>query len=150
MEFKHVSVLLNECIEALNIKENGIYVDGTAGGGGHSFEIAKRLGQGKLYALDRDPDAVIAASKRLEGLSAKVINSNFENMKIYTILWGPQFKSQGLPEPKSQRYPLGPSCKNQETRRAHGFCLGEAASCSKAEGEVRVMPTREEKKGKKK
>lgn len=81
MEFKHVSVLLNECIEALNIKENGIYVDGTAGGGGHSFEIAKRLGQGKLYALDRDPDAVIAASKRLEGLSAKVINSNFENMK---------------------------------------------------------------------
>ena len=76
--------------------------------------------------------------------------SNFENMKIYTILWGPQFKSQGLPEPKSQRYPLGPSCKNQETRRAHGFCLGEAASCSKAEGEVRVMPTREEKKGKKK
>ena len=46
MEFKHISVLLNECIEALNIKPNGIYIDGTAGGGGHSFEIAKRLKNG--------------------------------------------------------------------------------------------------------
>lgn len=80
MEFKHISVLLNECIEALNIKSDGIYVDGTAGGGGHSYQIAKRLKNGRLYALDRDPDAVRAATKRLEGLPAQVINSNFENM----------------------------------------------------------------------
>lgn len=53
------------------------------------------------------------------------------------------------PKLETQRYPLGPCCKNQETRRAHGFCLGEAASCSKAEGEVRVTPTSEEKKGEK-
>lgn len=80
MEFKHISVLLNECIEALNVKPDGIYIDGTAGGGGHSFEIAKRLTSGKLYALDRDPDAIKAASRRLEGLPAQVIESNFENM----------------------------------------------------------------------
>lgn len=88
MEFKHISVLLNECIEALNIKPDGIYVDGTAGGGGHSFEIAKRLKNGRLYALDRDPDAVRAATKRLEGLPAEVINSNFENMSEVLALKG--------------------------------------------------------------
>ena len=81
MEFKHKSVLLNETIEALNIKPNGIYVDGTAGGAGHSSEIAKKLINGILYALDRDPDAVKVATERLSGLSAKVINTNFSDMK---------------------------------------------------------------------
>ena len=67
MEFSHVSVLLDESINGLNIKPDGIYVDGTAGGGGHSFEIAKRLGsEGRLIALDRDPDAIIAASQKLK------------------------------------------------------------------------------------
>ncbi len=79
MEFSHISVLLNESIAALNIKENGIYVDGTAGGGGHSFEIASRLKKGKLIALDRDPDAIKAATKRLNGLSAEVVQSNFKD-----------------------------------------------------------------------
>jgi len=79
MEFSHISVLLNESIAALNIKENGIYVDGTAGGGGHSFEIASRLKKGKLIALDRDPDAIKAATKRLSGLSAEVVQSNFKD-----------------------------------------------------------------------
>lgn len=79
MEFSHISVLLNESIAALNIKENGIYVDGTAGGGGHSFEIASRLKKGKLIALDRDPDAIKAASQRLSGLSAEVVQSNFKD-----------------------------------------------------------------------
>ena len=65
-EFKHISVLLEESIDALNIKENGIYVDGTAGGAGHSREIAKRLNGGKLIALDRDPDAVAVATERLK------------------------------------------------------------------------------------
>ncbi len=80
MEFNHISVLLNETIDALDIKENGIYIDGTAGGAGHSSEIAKRLKNGKLYALDRDPDAVEIATERLKGLNAQVINSNFSDM----------------------------------------------------------------------
>lgn len=78
IDFHHVSVLLNECIEGLNIKENGIYVDGTAGGAGHSSEIAKRLTTGKLIALDKDPDAVEIATKRLSVFpNATVIHSDF-------------------------------------------------------------------------
>lgn len=80
MTFNHKSVLLEETIEALCIKENGIYVDGTAGGAGHSSHIAQRLKGGMLYALDRDPDAVKIATERLKGYPAKVINSNFSNM----------------------------------------------------------------------
>ena len=79
MEFSHISVLLNESVEALNIKPNGIYLDGTAGGGGHSFHIASRLKGGKLIALDRDPDAIIAAGERLKGLPAQVVRSNFKD-----------------------------------------------------------------------
>lgn len=81
MEFNHISVLLNETIESLNIKPDGIYADGTAGGAGHSSEIAKRLKDGMLYAFDRDPDAVKIATERLKGYNAKVINSNFSEMK---------------------------------------------------------------------
>ena len=60
VEFHHVSVLLNECIEGLNIKENGIYVDGTLGGAGHSSEIVKRLKTGRLIGIDQDTDAINA------------------------------------------------------------------------------------------
>lgn len=81
MEFKHISVLLNEVIESLNIKPDGIYVDGTVGGAGHSTEIAKRLVSGRLIALDRDPDAVKTATERLKGYNATVIQSNFADMK---------------------------------------------------------------------
>lgn len=81
MEFNHISVLLNETIESLNIKPDGIYADGTAGGAGHSKEIAKRLKSGMLYAFDRDPDAVRVATERLKGLNAQVINSNFSEMQ---------------------------------------------------------------------
>lgn len=80
MEFKHISVLLNEVIESLNIKPDGIYIDGTAGGAGHSSEIAKRLTSGMLYALDQDPDAVAVATERLKDLPATVIKSNFKEM----------------------------------------------------------------------
>lgn len=80
MEFIHKSVLLEETIAALNIKPDGIYVDGTAGGAGHSSEIAKRLKNGFLFALDRDLDAVKIASERLKGYPAKVIESNFSDM----------------------------------------------------------------------
>lgn len=81
MEFIHKSVLLDETIENLDIKENGIYVDGTAGGAGHSKEIARRLTSGKLFALDRDPDAVAVATERLKGLPAEVIKTNYADMK---------------------------------------------------------------------
>lgn len=80
MEFNHISVLLNETISALDIKADGIYIDGTAGGAGHSKEIAKKLKNGLLLALDQDPDAVKIATERLYGLPAKVIRSNFADM----------------------------------------------------------------------
>ena len=83
MEFKHVSVLLSECIEGLAIKPEGIYCDGTAGGAGHSREIAKRLDAqkgGRLIAIDRDPDAVKVAAQRLEGLPAQVVKGNYSQI----------------------------------------------------------------------
>ena len=64
-EFYHVSVLLDECIEGLNIRPDGIYVDGTLGGAGHSSQIAKRLTTGRLIGIDRDPVALKAAGERL-------------------------------------------------------------------------------------
>lgn len=66
MEFKHIPVMLNEVIDGLNIKTDGIYVDCTVGGGGHSFEIARRLTTGHLYAFDRDQDAIKKSTKTLE------------------------------------------------------------------------------------
>lgn len=82
MEFKHMSVLLNECIEGLNIKENGIYVDGTLGGGGHSLEILKKLSkEGTLIGIDQDKDALKAASERLQNFeNVKFVHSNFYNI----------------------------------------------------------------------
>ena len=64
MSFHHISVLLNECIEALNISPDKIYVDGTAGGAGHSLHIAQKLLTGRLIAIDKDPDAVKIATER--------------------------------------------------------------------------------------
>lgn len=83
VEFHHVSVLLNECIEGLNIKENGIYVDGTLGGAGHSSEIVKRLKTGRLIGIDQDTDAINAATKRLEPYKDRVtlVHDNFSNIK---------------------------------------------------------------------
>lgn len=83
MEFTHVPVLLEECIEGLDIKPDGVYVDGTAGGAGHSSAIAARLGEnGRLIALDRDPDAVRIASERLSVFpNATVIHSNYSQMR---------------------------------------------------------------------
>ncbi len=80
MEFSHISVLLNECIEGLSIKPNGIYVDGTTGGAGHSIEIAKRLDKGRLIAIDRDPTAVEVASKRLKEYNASVVKANYSEI----------------------------------------------------------------------
>ena len=81
--FSHVTVLLNEAVEGLNIKEDGIYVDCTLGGGGHSSEILKRLTTGHLYCFDQDNHAIEAASKRLEAISNNftIIRTNFKNIK---------------------------------------------------------------------
>ena len=82
MEFKHKPVLLNECIENLNIRNNGIYVDGTLGGGGHSYHILKKLnGTGMLIGIDRDMDAIKAATKRLaEFNNFKTVHDNHANI----------------------------------------------------------------------
>lgn len=84
MEFKHKSVLLKETIEALQIKPDGVYVDGTLGGGGHSYEICRRLSdKGKLIGIDQDEDAIRAAGKRLEefGNRVTIVRSNYRHMK---------------------------------------------------------------------
>lgn len=82
MEFHHISVLLNEVIEGLNIKENGIYIDGTLGGAGHSKEIVKRLKDGKLIGIDQDLNALDKAAEVLEEYKDKVIlkHNNYENI----------------------------------------------------------------------
>lgn len=83
MEFHHISVLLNECIDNLNIRPDGIYVDGTMGGGGHSLEIAKRLTTGRLICIDQDPNAHEAAGKRLVEYKDRItfVRDNFGNIK---------------------------------------------------------------------
>lgn len=83
MEFKHISVLKDEAITGLNIKPDGVYVDCTLGGGGHSYEIAKSLQDGKLICFDKDTDAIEFAKTRLKEFSDKIIfvNDNFANIK---------------------------------------------------------------------
>lgn len=84
MEFNHYSVLLNETIENLNIKPDGIYVDGTLGGGGHAYQVASRLSEkGRLIGIDQDAYAIAAAGERLKEFGDKItiIRSNYANMK---------------------------------------------------------------------
>ena len=81
MEFKHIPVMLNECINGLNIKSDGVYFDGTLGGGGHSEQILKNLNDnGLLVATDRDEEAILHTSSRLSKYSNfKAVKSNFKN-----------------------------------------------------------------------
>ena len=84
MDFKHTSVLFEECMEGLAIRPDGIYVDGTLGGGGHSYHICEKLSEnGILIGIDRDQDALDAASKRLEGFKCQKIfvQSNYSDIK---------------------------------------------------------------------
>ena len=82
MEFNHIPVLLNETIEGLAVSENGIYVDGTAGGGGHSAEILRRLKSGRLISIDQDPDAIQTLTERFKkNENSIIIKGNFADMK---------------------------------------------------------------------
>lgn len=83
MEFKHIPILLTECIDNLNINPNGVYVDGTLGGAGHSLEIVKRLKNGRLIGIDKDQEAINASTKRLKEYKNKVtfVNDDFKNYK---------------------------------------------------------------------
>lgn len=102
MEFVHESVLLDECIEGLDIKPNGIYVDGTLGGAGHSREIAKRLDGGLLIGIDRDEIALKAAGERLEGYNVKLVHGNFKD--VANIL-----AELGIPKVDGMLFDLGVS-----------------------------------------
>lgn len=89
MEFSHVSVLLFEAVGSLNIKKDGVYVDCTAGGGGHSAEILKRLENGRLFALDRDPEAIAALKERFKGDErVTVVQTEFENIRSVLATYG--------------------------------------------------------------
>ena len=83
MEFKHKPVMLMPCIEGLEIKKDGIYIDGTLGGAGHSIEIAKRLSpKGKLIGIDRDEEALTAAQEKLKDFSNVIyVHDNHDNIK---------------------------------------------------------------------
>ncbi|MGN0305127.1 MAG: 16S rRNA (cytosine(1402)-N(4))-methyltransferase RsmH [Lachnospiraceae bacterium] len=83
MEFKHTSVLLKETIEGLNIRPEGIYVDGTLGGGGHAYQVCKRLTNGKFVGIDQDEAAIEAAGERLKAFQDKVtiVRSNYSSLK---------------------------------------------------------------------
>lgn len=89
MEFSHVSVLLYEAVSSLDIKKDGVYVDCTAGGGGHSAEILKRLENGRLFALDRDPEAIAALKERFKGDErVTVVQTEFENIRSVLATYG--------------------------------------------------------------
>ena len=89
MSFSHTPVLLQETVEGLAVRENGIYVDGTAGGGGHSGAILKRLTTGKLISIDQDPDAISTLTQKFKhNENAIIIKGNFGNMKELLALRG--------------------------------------------------------------
>lgn len=113
--FEHKSVLLNEAIESLNIREDGIYVDCTLGGGGHSKEILKRLTTGHLYCFDQDDYAIAAATARLQDISDHftIINSNFVNIKT-------KLHEQGVEKVDGVLYDLGVSSP-QFDEESRGF-----------------------------
>ncbi len=82
MEFKHVTVLLREAVDGLNIRPDGVYVDGTAGGGGHSAEILSSLNDGSLYSIDQDPDAIATVTERFrDDPRSHIVQGNFGDMK---------------------------------------------------------------------
>lgn len=116
MEFNHKPVLLSEVVDGLNIKADGIYLDGTVGGGGHAREIGSRLGSdGQLVCLDRDLEAIAAARKRLAGMACSIslFHSNYGDVKQV-------LKDQGIKNPNGALLDLGVSSFQLDTAR-RGF-----------------------------
>lgn len=124
MEFKHVSVLLQETVDNLITKTDGIYVDGTLGGGGHSFEICSRLtGDGRLIGIDQDADAIAAATKRLEPYKDRVtiLRSNYRDIKN-------QLASVGIDKVDGIMLDLGVSSYQLDTPE-RGFTYRDENAC---------------------
>lgn len=121
MEFNHVSVLLNETIEGLNIKPDGIYADGTLGGAGHSYQIASKLnGLGRLIGFDQDEDAITASTERLkEFKNVTIVRSNYRNMKE-------ELNNRGINKVDGILLDLGVSSYQLDTV-SRGFSYKEAA-----------------------
>ena len=119
MEFKHIPVLLNEVIEGLEIKPDGVYIDCTLGGAGHSVEIAKRLGKGTLIGFDQDEEAVQAAKNRLKDYNCIIINDNFSNIKT-------RLENEGIKKADGVLMDLGVSSHQLDTAE-RGFSYHEDA-----------------------
>lgn len=115
MEFKHYSVMLRETIEYLNIKADGIYLDGTLGGGGHAWEVCSRLEQGHFYGIDQDDAAITAAGRRLADYAGKVtlIRNNYRNARAALL-------EQGVSQLDGILLDLGVSSHQLDTRE-RGF-----------------------------
>ena len=121
MEFAHKSVLLRQSVEELNIRPDGIYLDGTLGGAGHSLEIARRLETGRLICIDRDPAALAAAEERLREYRDRVtlVRDNFENLARV-------LEQQGTPRIDGMLFDLGVSSPQLDDA-ARGFSYTAAA-----------------------
>lgn len=120
MEFKHKSVLLDETIRELHIRKDGIYVDGTLGGGGHAYEVCSQLSkEGRFYGIDQDADAIVAAGKRLESFGdiVTIIRSNYCHMKQV-------LKEQGVEQVSGIVLDLGVSSYQLDTAE-RGFTYRE-------------------------
>jgi len=110
MEFSHVPVLYNECMEALKIKPSGIYADGTLGGGGHAYHVAEKLTTGRLIGIDQDGDAIKAATERLKGFGDKVIIVRDNYVNIASV-----FSSLGIEKADGIYIDLGVSSYQLDT-----------------------------------
>lgn len=130
MEFHHVSVLLDECIDALSIRPDGVYLDGTLGGAGHSAEIVKRLTTGRLIGVDRDPVALKAASERLSPYMDRVtlVHSNFR--ELGTIL-----DSLGIEKVDGMLFDLGVSSPQLDDERRGFSYMADAPLDMRMNGE---------------
>lgn len=120
MEFSHVTVLLKEAVDGLNIRGDGVYIDGTAGGGGHSAEILSRLTTGALYSIDQDPDAIAAVTERFRGDSrSHIVEGNFGDMKRL-------LSAEGVSSADGVLLDIGVS-SHQLDERSRGFSYHEEA-----------------------
>ena len=119
MEFSHIPIMLAECVDGLAIRPDGIYLDGTVGGAGHSKEIAKRLTSGHLYAIDQDPDAIETATARLAGLPATVLKGNFSGARALLA-------QQGIDQINGALLDLGVSSHQLDDRERGFSYLGDA------------------------